>query len=335
MNKRMQWIVVTIMILGVNAACDVPFVAPTPTPTLTYTVTPSPTPRPTATPTPTATATATTIPTVTKTATPEQLTFDYEARQEVPGGGFSFQNISGYDVELDDNIANFVSDDSRIIISIYGAPDSAGDLTEEEVIDEFLSEIESRGAGEFIWGETSTILVDEVEGLAVDLTGTMFDSPIGGQAVAVLPPPNQILFALAIANLSADENRWEQGQQEFAALMDSISFGEAKSSSGNACPVSTDATYGYSKDNPIKVGGDAFGGPSRERAYLDSLSGPNGEAVSYERTGSLGYGDTILDIYQITYAGTTKTLYIDEYSYETLMAPLGFTCWQVIPLSAP
>lgn len=112
--------------------------------------------------------------------------------------------------------------------------------------------------------------------------------------------------------------------------------GNNQNSIASACVVSTDSTYGYSPDNPIRVGGDAFGGPPRERAYLDSLSGPNGEAISYYREGSIYYVDTILDIYHVSYDGSNSVvLYIDEYSYQELMAPVGFVCWTPIPLSAP
>ena len=77
--------------------------------------------------------------------------------------------------------------------------------------------------------------------------------------------------------------------------------------------------------------------PSRERAFLDNLLGPNGEMISYERIGSHDYGDTILDVYQITYSGlsTLITLYIDEYSWGTLFAPVGFTCSGAFSITGP
>jgi hypothetical protein len=105
----------------------------------------------------------------------------------------------------------------------------------------------------------------------------------------------------------------------------------------DSCPVSTDAAYGYTKDNPVKVGGDVFGGPARERAYLDHLRGPDGQAVTYERLGSMGHGDTILDIYEIRYDGLADPieLYIDMYTFEEPLAPVGFTCAGPFPLQAP
>ncbi|MFZ5878886.1 MAG: hypothetical protein ACOY0R_05935, partial [Chloroflexota bacterium] len=92
------------------------------------------------------------------------------------------------------------------------------------------------------------------------------------------------------------------------------------------CPVSTDETYGYTADNPIKVGGDFLSGPQRERAYLDNLLGPNGELLSYERLGSTMGNDTILDMYEISGLDNPVVLYVDMYKYETLSAPVGFAC---------
>ncbi len=99
----------------------------------------------------------------------------------------------------------------------------------------------------------------------------------------------------------------------------------ADTQTAGAC-VSTDKTYGYTQENPIKVGGDFLDGPVRERAYLDNLAGPNGETITYARIGSIIFGETILDAFVITGLGAEVTLYIDEYVYAELQAPVGFTC---------
>ncbi|MGC1378142.1 MAG: hypothetical protein WA821_18070 [Anaerolineales bacterium] len=109
---------------------------------------------------------------------------------------------------------------------------------------------------------------------------------------------------------------------------------QANAQPTGAC-VSTDKTYGYTQENPIKVGGDDFGGPPRERAYLDNLAGPHGEPISYNRTGSLDSGDTILDAYEISGLSKPVTLYIDEYSFTEPQAPVGFTCLGAFSLTAP
>lgn len=91
--------------------------------------------------------------------------------------------------------------------------------------------------------------------------------------------------------------------------------------------------YGYSQQNPIKVGGGNQG-PAMERKYLNRLTGPNGEIVTYQRSGSCCHFDTsngfmgmgMLDIYIVKIAGDTvsKKLYLNMYDSGRLYAPKGF-----------
>ncbi len=100
--------------------------------------------------------------------------------------------------------------------------------------------------------------------------------------------------------------------------------------------VSTDGTYGYTKENPIKVGGYKENvGPMSERFYLYTLRGPNGERIRFQRIGSCcpfqtphGFNGTgLLDMYEVTYEGlsTPIKLFINMYDYEKPKAPVGFT----------
>lgn len=96
---------------------------------------------------------------------------------------------------------------------------------------------------------------------------------------------------------------------------------------------STDSTYGFTEKNPVKVGG-VGNGPLNERNYLNSLTGPNGEKVSYERYGSCcefksknsPFGMGLLDKYTVTYEGKkdTVTIYLNMYDKAKTMAPVGF-----------
>lgn len=96
--------------------------------------------------------------------------------------------------------------------------------------------------------------------------------------------------------------------------------------------------YGYSKENAIMVGDypeKGFrSGPANERAYLNRLTGLNGEKVTYVRKGSCcGYenkdlpmGMGMLDIYEVTIRGegTKRTLYLNMYEKGKQYAPKGF-----------
>lgn len=105
------------------------------------------------------------------------------------------------------------------------------------------------------------------------------------------------------------------------------------------CTVADDATYGFSIENPVQVGGGAMNGPARERRYLQSLRGPTGETLTFKRQGSMQAPDktTILDVYAVTYPGLEKplTLYVDEYHFSEPCAPQGFVCGQPIGLGLP
>lgn len=97
------------------------------------------------------------------------------------------------------------------------------------------------------------------------------------------------------------------------------------------------ADYGYSEAKPILVGGEDYTkGPRYERAYLDQLTGPNGEEISYKRTGSCCQFETengimgggMLDIYEVTYEGLEEPviLYLNMYDPNSgeIVAPRGF-----------
>ncbi|PNW27136.1 2-dehydro-3-deoxyphosphooctonate aldolase [Formosa algae] len=102
--------------------------------------------------------------------------------------------------------------------------------------------------------------------------------------------------------------------------------------------VSTDKTYGLSPKNPVEVGGVKDSeGPLNERRFLNALAGPNGEEITYFRSGSCcsiksdndpyGFGAVMLDNYRVTWMNSkdTVSIYINMYDSGTLKAPVGFT----------
>ena len=116
-------------------------------------------------------------------------------------------------------------------------------------------------------------------------------------------------------------------------LLISLTLVACSSNKSGDSKVNTDASYGYTEKNPIKVGGFS-NGPANERSYLNSLSGPNGETINYERTGSCcafetknsPFGGGMLDVYAVTYEGKKDTvvLYLNMYDKASLKAPVGF-----------
>jgi hypothetical protein len=93
-----------------------------------------------------------------------------------------------------------------------------------------------------------------------------------------------------------------------------------------------DPSYGYSERAPIRVGGGF--GSKNHYAFLNSLAGPHGETVHYERVGSCcgfdapnsPFGRGMLEVFTVSYeGGASKTVYFDWYNEEPLMVPLGLT----------
>ena len=99
---------------------------------------------------------------------------------------------------------------------------------------------------------------------------------------------------------------------------------------------SKDVKYGYDKDYPINVFyQNTKNDTLNEIRFLNALSGPKGEKISYKKiesccpfpTKNTEMGAGFLDIYEITWEGqkTAIKLYLNIYEKGTLMVPLGFS----------
>jgi hypothetical protein len=100
--------------------------------------------------------------------------------------------------------------------------------------------------------------------------------------------------------------------------------------------TSRDQTYGFTSDNPVRVGGGRAAGARSQQRYLNALRGPEGQEVEYEREGSCCAfktrrgtvdNDGQLDIYTVTWKGRKEPmkLYLNMYARAELKAPVGFT----------
>lgn len=100
--------------------------------------------------------------------------------------------------------------------------------------------------------------------------------------------------------------------------------------------VAKSAAYGYTSQQPIKVGGaDDNQGILNERRFLNALRGPNGESVTYKLKGSCCYYKLpdssvanigLLDQYELTVSGQKYILFLSSFeAAEELLAPKGFS----------
>ena len=109
-------------------------------------------------------------------------------------------------------------------------------------------------------------------------------------------------------------------------------------SGGDFLPLTQKATssdYAYSEKFPVKAGSGDNRGTGFSTQYLNSLRGPNGEAIEYQRRGSCCpfetpngiMGGGLLDAYVLTYKGCPKPLviYINMYDKGDMLIPVGLT----------
>lgn len=100
--------------------------------------------------------------------------------------------------------------------------------------------------------------------------------------------------------------------------------------------IARSAKYGFTEEQPIKVGGGASAGYHFQ--YLAHLRGPHGEALEIKRIGSCGtypHPDTsltkfdqgVLTCFSLECSAFRypKVLYLDKYRTGDLYVPVGFT----------
>jgi hypothetical protein len=294
----------------------------TPAPTATRTTIPTQTATPTATATQEPTSTPEPTATVTPTLKPTMVMGD---EYKVDAGGFVFRPPKGLSTKLNYNAAEITNTNNDVLIMLAGFYDLVDAGRPEDIADGFIENLLSTDGAKIRRGDPEALEVAGVRGTLFPIVGWINGTQIKGEMVIVQPDDSTIFIGFAIADLFGSPKRWElRGSESFRAVLNSITFFDPTSS--DTCIIADDDRYGYSKDYPVMVDGGPFDGPARERAYLDNLRGPNGEIITYQRSGSFDYGDTILDEYVLTYGDETVVLYLDVYNYIMPVAPKGLTC---------
>jgi hypothetical protein len=103
--------------------------------------------------------------------------------------------------------------------------------------------------------------------------------------------------------------------------------------------TSTDPLYAFSERAPVLIGGGFGSGSDRTYKYLNSLRGPNGQPVKYDRVGtccpfkspnSPFGGAGLLEVYQLSIPGVAapKRLYFNWYETAEVLIPVGLSTTQ-------
>ncbi len=306
------------------AALPTPTLAQAPAASPTATVTPRATlpslsdliPDETATPAATATAEST------PTADPAQT------QQFSWSGGYSFWPPAGYEMGLNGGQTLFTGPEG--VMALAGGPEQNSGRPPEQAMAEALAAINGSMGASLQTGAPFPVTVGGAPGVGADLSGTTPQGAVLGRLVAVRPNPGQLFYAFGV---SPSQLWTARDAARFERMIRDVGFFPLGSQFG--CPRSLDPTYGFSPDNPIRIGGGQTA-TAREAAYLGALRAANGQAVPFQPASSQPHGDRTLNVYTILGAeGAAGVLYFDPSVYEPLFAPVGFGCVGAIPVSAP
>src|SRR5688572_18933476 len=98
------------------------------------------------------------------------------------------------------------------------------------------------------------------------------------------------------------------------------------------CSISTDPEFGRTVEKAVPIGGGAAVIAARQRSYLDSLRGPQGQPLQLGTRTTVQTPNAIIDVYPVSYEGGEPfQLHLNSYRFGTPQAPQGLTCTQ--PLS--
>lgn len=131
-----------------------------------------------------------------------------------------------------------------------------------------------------------------------------------------------LLPALVFADQADDINNARRSRMLRRGAPDAVAPVERPPlpAAGNPQNSSEDPTFGYTRENPIKMGGaDLSEGIAGSKYYLRSLRDKNNKPFAVSRIGSVGPGEDghIIDLYQlIDSEGSKYKLYFDVYHPE-------------------
>jgi hypothetical protein len=264
-------------------------------------------------------------------------------------GGFSFRAPVLYGLDMNSGQIVLWEQNDKIEILLQGKTyDDPAGIPAEDVLPGILEKISSRISG-FQAAEPFPVDISGIPGQAVDYMVENPADPLIGRIYTVEAGPNQSFLAMAFVPNEANSQLWEE---KVAPLMEgiiqSIQFLDP-STIPSSCVISTDESYGFTKENPIKIG-DGLGGSFKEgvlisdptsienriRAYFETLRGPDGQQIRYERRGESDLQGYTVDEFAISYTGKLPvSVYVDLSQFEDPAAPVGFSCSGPFPLGAP
>lgn len=225
---------IPVLTLGLLLAACIGYTTPIPveSPSPTRTRRPSDTPFPSQadlqvdSPTETPTSVQKVEPTRTESAEePTKAPLKLGDVHDVQDGGFSFQGVIGYDVNILTGQATVVSPDGGFVLSLTKGDVPGADAL--EVLMEHLLVKISENFENFEADDPHPITVDGIPGLASDIRAELIGRPIAGKVAIAATSDTQLFYAFAFT-IEEPEGRWEsEGSEVFNAVIGSVDFYES------------------------------------------------------------------------------------------------------------
>ena len=145
--------------------------------------------------------------------------------------GFSFQPLKDYDVipiDIGNGIQNVILHDKAMNFSIYFVGTKTDDRFESasDVLIFWMPAL-AKNDPEGVINPVSDhpITVDNISGIAVDVTGKLLKKPLTGQVVSLWVSKNQYVFVLGFSDAENHSSLWTtEGQNAFDTMVNTIEF---------------------------------------------------------------------------------------------------------------
>jgi hypothetical protein len=103
---------------------------------------------------------------------------------------------------------------------------------------------------------------------------------------------------------------------------------EPTAAPGDVCVNALDVNYGFTPENPVRIGYDPRLEGIDESQCIPWLLGPQGQPTNTELLDEVRVGESKLCKVLITYEGQAEadTMYFDVFTFEQPRAPVGYSC---------
>lgn len=254
----------------------------------------------------------------------------------VEEGAFTVRLVDGFEEQHQYSWASITDGHAGFYMTLYRIPTVHVTVSLEELLYSYIETVE-KPDWPFQLSDPYTFVVGDLEGIAIDYSS---ERPLIGNGTFTAMKRNDWDFFITNgrSNEANRADRWEEeGREFFQLILEGIHFFEVPDPT-YPCVVSSDGSYGYTANRPIQIGGRGNEFSLRKQAFLETISGPQGERVDYQFLGSEDVETSTWGVYlyNLSYEGlsTPKLIYFSMDSFEDPRVPVGFSCNSDFPFAS-